>query len=180
MSEFPADAEELFDGAAVSAALDAMATRLAADLGEGPVCVWAVMNGGMYPAVDLSRRLQCPLTLDYVHASRYRGATSGGKVQWLHWPETLPAAGTVLLVDDIFDEGHTLAAIRERLAAASDARVITAVLARKHHRRGLDRDWIDHHALDVPDRYVFGCGMDYQEHWRHLPGIWALPASDHR
>lgn len=180
MTEFPAGADELYDEAAVAEAMDGMAARLEAGLAEGPVCLWAVMNGGMYPAVDLSRRLQRPLTLDYVHASRYRGATSGGQVQWLHWPEALPVEGTVILVDDIFDEGHTLAAIRERLATATSARVITAVLARKRHRRGLDRGWVDLHALEVPDRYVFGCGMDYQEHWRHLKGIWALPESDHR
>lgn len=180
MIELPAGAEELYDEVAVAEAMDGMAVRLEADLAEGPVCIWAVMNGGMYPAVDLSRRLQRPLTLDYVHASRYRGTTSGGMVKWLHWPDALPAAGTVVLVDDIFDEGHTLAAIRERLAAATSTRVLTAVLARKRHQRGLDRDWVDHHALEVPDRYVFGCGMDYREHWRHLPGIWALPHADNR
>lgn len=174
MDSFPAGAEALFDAAAVAAAMDRMAAALNADLGDGPVCLWAVMNGGMFPAVDLARRLERPLTLDYVHASRYRGETSGGQVQWLHWPGALPEEGSVILVDDIFDEGHTLAAIRDRLTVASRVRVVTAVLARKRHGRGLRRDWVDHFALEVPDRYVFGCGMDYREHWRHLPGIWAL------
>ena len=169
----PQGAECLFDADQVDRAYDDLAERLDAALPDGPVLLLTVMTGGLFPAVELARRLDRPLTLDYVHATRYRGATRGGDIEWIRWPRVPDDAGTVLLIDDIFDEGHTLAAVRERLAAHHP--VTTAVLALKQHDRGLPRDWVDHVALDVPDRYVFGCGMDYAERWRELPEIWALP-----
>ncbi len=170
----PEGAVCLFDAEQVAHAYDALADRLDDALPDGPVLLLTVMTGGLFPAVELARRLDRPLTLDYVHATRYRGATRGGDIEWIRWPRLPDAAGTVLLVDDIFDEGHTLAAVRDRIAAHH--RVTTAVLALKQHDRGLPRDWVDHSALDVPDRYVFGCGMDHAERWRELPEIWALPA----
>ncbi|MEX0916398.1 MAG: hypoxanthine-guanine phosphoribosyltransferase, partial [Wenzhouxiangellaceae bacterium] len=98
------------------------------------------------------------------------------EIEWLHWPEFPPGEQTLLLIDDIFDEGHTLDAIRARLPERF--RVVTVALALKQHERGLDRDWIDLHGLVVPDIYVFGCGMDYRENFRELPDIWALPSND--
>lgn len=171
--EWPEGAEEIYSAGQVAAGLDRLAESVAGRIGTGPVTVLVVMNGGMYPAVELTRRLDLPLTVDYVHASRYREQTTGSDIQWLRWPEQPLAGRTVVVVDDIFDEGYTLAAIRDRLGECG--LVITAVLARKSHDRGLARDWVDHFALEVPDRYVFGCGMDYKGHWRHLPGIWAMP-----
>lgn len=169
----PEGAERLFDAAEVAAAYDALAERLDAVLPDGPILLLTVMNGGLFPAVELARRLDRPLAMDYVHATRYRGGTRGGEIDWIRWPQLPEASQPVLLVDDIFDEGHTLAAVRERIAAQHP--VTTAVLALKRHERGLPRDWIDHYGLEVPDRYVFGCGMDHAEQWRELPEIWALP-----
>lgn len=169
----PDGAECLFDEAAVGRAYDGLADRLAAALPRGEILMLTVMTGGLFPAVELASRLDRPMQIDYVHATRYRGGTRGGEIEWVRWPALPVSRRTILLVDDIFDEGNTLAAVRERLA--DDHHVVTAVLARKLHDRGLARDWIDHYGLDVPDRYVFGCGMDYHEHWRELPAIWALP-----
>ena len=76
------------------------------------------MKGGMYPAVELSRRLGGALRMDYVHATRYREATSGGEIHWQHWPDSLELGDHVVLVDDIFDEGYTMAAVAERLRCA--------------------------------------------------------------
>ena len=169
----PANAECLFEAERVQAAYDDLAQRLDGALPDGEVLLLTVMTGGLFPAVELARQLDRPLRIDYVHATRYRGALRGGEIDWVRWPRLPDRRCTVLLVDDIFDEGNTLAAVRDRLCEKHD--VTTAVLARKQHDRGLPRDWIDYHGLDVPDRYVFGCGMDYAEHWRELPGIWALP-----
>ncbi|NKI34415.1 hypoxanthine-guanine phosphoribosyltransferase [Wenzhouxiangella sp. XN79A] len=169
----PEGAERLFDAAQVAAAYDRLAVRLDAALPEGPVLLLTVMTGGLFPAVEVARRLKRPITIDYVHATRYRGATRGGEIDWIRWPALPDSSRQVLLVDDIFDEGHTLAAVRDRIASHHD--VTTAVLALKRHDRGLPRDWIDHYGLEVPDRYVFGCGMDHAERWRELPEIWALP-----
>lgn len=172
-AEWPEHAEEIVTAEIVADALSGMAERLKRRLEPGPLRVVAVMNGGMYPAVELTRRLERPHTLDYVHATRYRGGTAGGEIEWIRAPREDLAGQDVLLVDDIFDEGYTLAAIRERVSGAR--RVLTAVLALKLHDRGLPRDWVDEHAIEVPDRYVFGCGMDYLGNWRHLDSIWALP-----
>lgn len=174
---WPDGAECLFTPEDVSRALDAQAERVARLVGEGEVLsMVALMKGGMYPAIELSRRIDSALRIDYVHATRYREATSGGEIHWQHWPANLSPADHVVLVDDIFDEGHTMAAVTQRLREQGVDQVTTAVLVRKRHDRGLDRDWVDDHALEVPDRYVFGCGMDYQGLWRQLDGIWALPS----
>lgn len=174
---WPDGAECLFTPAEVARALDAQAQRLERIAGAGKVLsIVALMKGGMYPAVELGRRLSSALRLDYVHATRYREATCGGEIHWQHWPEDLAVGDHVLLVDDIFDEGVTMAAVAQRFREQGAERLSTAVLVRKQHDRGLGRDWIDDFALEVPDRYVFGCGMDYQGLWRQLDGIWALPS----
>lgn len=170
---WPAGSDRILGAAEVSAALDRQAERLTRRLGDrADVTLMALMNGGLYPTVELARRLDFPFRMDHVHATRYRGATFGGELQWGRWPQSI--GGCVVLVDDIFDEGHTLQAVRQRLLDDGAEQVITAVLALKQHDRGLPRDWIDDAALAVPDRYVFGCGMDWQGYWRQLDDIWAL------
>lgn len=173
-SRWPRNARRLHDAATVETALAGQAARLAPDLeGRNPL-ILVVMTGGMYPAAALTRHFGFPLTLDYVHATRYRGETSGGYLEWARRPSESVTGRHVLVVDDIFDEGYTLQAVVEACRGQDAAGVTTAVLVRKQHDRGLPRDWIDDAALDVPDAYVFGCGMDYREHWRQLPDIWAL------
>jgi hypoxanthine phosphoribosyltransferase len=174
---WPSGAECLFSAEAVARALDAQAERLGRMAGpDEVVSLVALMKGGMYPAIELGRRLSGAVRFDYVHATRYREGTRGGEIDWQHWPEAMSPGDHVILVDDIFDEGYTMQAVIDRLRKQGVQRVTTAVLALKRHDRGLDRGWVDDHALEVPDRYVFGCGMDYQGLWRQLDGIWALPA----
>ena len=171
---WPDGSELLLPAASVADALDRQAERLSRLLGQRDgVTMMVLMNGGLYPAVELAKRMDFPFAMDHVHATRYRGATTGGQLHWGRWPDEV--TGTILLVDDIFDEGHTLEAVRDRLLTDGAEAVITAVLALKQHERGLARDWVDDAALTVPDRYVFGCGMDWNGFWRQLDGIWALP-----
>jgi hypoxanthine phosphoribosyltransferase len=107
------------------------------------------------------------------------GATTGGDIRWVQRPRQDLRGRTVVLVDDIFDEGHTLAALRGHCLDAGAARVFTAVLARKRHGRPVGDAAPDFVGLEVGDDYVFGCGMDLAGHWRHLPGIYALdPAGE--
>lgn len=170
-------AREIVPPAEVERAVTAQAERLAPVLSARNPQVVVAMNGGLYYAAALTRRWHFPMTLDYVHATRYRGTTRGSR---LHWERPLPASAIggrhVVLLDDIFDEGHTLAAIAQSCHDHGALSVLTAVLVRKVHNRGLPRDWVDDAALEVPDRYVFGCGMDYKEGWRQLPGIWEIDA----
>ena len=171
---WPVGSDLILSALEVGHALDRQAERLMDWLGpRDAVTMVVLMNGGLYPAVELAKRLNFPFAMDHVHATRYRGATRGGELHWGRWPDVVE--GSVVLVDDIFDEGHTLEAVRDRLLADGAEEVRTVVLALKDHGRGLPRDWVDDFALTVPDRYVFGCGMDWQGYWRQLDDIWALP-----
>lgn len=92
---------------------------------------------------------------------------------WRKHPELDLAAQTVIVVDDILDEGDTLAAIKEYCAAEGAARVLTAVLVEKIRPR-ITNVQADYLGLTVPNRYVFGCGMDYEGFWRNADGIFAV------
>jgi len=169
--------ELVVDRATLDAAITAMAKPIARDYaGEVPVYL-TVMHGGLQFAGQLSLELGAlglDLTFDYLHATRYRGATTGGDLVWKHRPATALYARRVLLVDDILDEGYTLTAVREwcMQQGATDVRI--AALAVKRHDRVIDGIAADYVGLEVPDRYVFGFGMDYHEQGRNLPGIYAL------
>jgi hypoxanthine phosphoribosyltransferase len=160
---------------AVTTALDRMADEITAALDGTLPIVICVLNGGIIPTGHLLTRLAFPLETDYLHATRYRGKTTGKReIDWLCKPH-LPLQGrTVLLVDDILDEGHTLKAISEYCRCCGAARVYTAVLVEKHHDRRVAGMTADFTGLAVEDRYVFGCGMDYKGYLRNLNGIFTL------
>lgn len=168
------EAELLCSVERVKAALDHMAMEINAGLGDRNPLLLVVMNGGLIPAARLFTRLDFPFQVDYLHATRYRSGTQGGAIQWIAWPRISLEGRVVLVIDDIFDEGHTLKAILEKLRQSGAREVYSAVLANKIHNRkepGLTVDFI---GLEVEDRYVFGCGMDYKEYLRNLPAIHAL------
>lgn len=168
-----ARADELYSPAQVNAALDRMADEIRTALADTDPIVHCVMTGGLIPAGHLLTRLNFPLHIDYLHATRYRGATRGGELHWITRP-ALPFAGrTVLVVDDILDEGLTLAAIVEYLRDAGAAAVHSAVLVRKRHDRRPAHIKADFVGLEVEDRYVFGCGMDFHGYHRNLLGVYA-------
>lgn len=164
----------LFSLQQVEHAMDAMAVDISSQLAGQEPLVLAVMNGGLIPAGRLLSRLDFPLRYDYVHATRYREQTRGHELHWERRP-ALPLEGRrVLLVDDILDEGHTLLALMEACREMGAEAVFSAVLCTKRHGRGADIQ-ADFVALEVPDRYVFGYGMDYQGYLRNAPGIFAIP-----
>ena len=132
------------------------------------------MQGALPFAGQLATAIDAMLEFDYVHATRFRGTTTGGELKWMRRPTSVLRGRTVLLVDDILDEGHTLKAIRDWCFDEGAARVLLAVLCEKRHGRtvpGLSADFV---GVEVPDRYVFGYGMDYHELGRNLPAIYAL------
>lgn len=166
-------AEQLFAEADIDQALDRMALALRhAVAGANPILM-VVLNGAVVFAGHLLPRLDFPLEVDYIHATRYRGALTGGELAWVAGP-SMPVVGrTVVLLDDILDEGTTLAALAESLQARGASRVLKAVLVTKLRSRAPDLA-ADFSGLDVPDRYVFGCGMDYEGYLRNTKGIYAL------
>jgi hypoxanthine phosphoribosyltransferase len=174
LAEVMQSAELIHDRATIEAALDRMAVEITERLaGERPVYI-TVLTGGLITAGMLAPRVGIDLDFDYVHVTRYRGETEGGELHWRARPRHALRDRTVLFVDDILDEGDTLAALRDYALAEGANQVRIAVLTRKVHNRcvpGLTADFV---GLTVPDRYVFGFGMDYYEQGRNLFGIYAL------
>jgi len=169
------EAECLADGPTVDAAIERMASNVTARLSNADPLVLVVMNGGLIPAGRLLPRLDFPLELSYLHATRYGLSSQGGAIEW-HTPPNINVRGrTVLVVDDILDVGHTLLAIIERLLEQGASEALTAVLIDKQHDRkarpGLKADFT---GLELPDRFLFGSGMDYRGYWRNAVGIHAV------
>lgn len=168
-----ANAECIASADTVQAVINRLADEISATLAAELPLVLAVMGGAVVFAGQLLPRLNFPLEFDYLHVTRYRGQTSGGEVEWRVLPGQNVAGRDVLVLDDILDEGETLAAIREKLMDMGAGRVWSAVLTNKDN--GLDKPiQADFVGLDVPNRYVFGCGMDAYGLWRNLPAIYAL------
>ncbi len=169
-------ADCLYPAAVVEQALDSMAARVTEAVGKSNPLMVCVMTGGVVPFGKLLPRLQFPLQIDYVHATRYGKELTGGQLQWISGPHVEARDRTVLLVDDILDEGATLAGIEARYHAEGANQVLKAVLVVKQRARSHDVK-IDFAGLEVPDRYVFGYGMDYKSYLRNVPGIYAEAGS---
>ena len=169
-----ARADLIYSKADIDTAYDRMAMAISERLRDSNPVVMAVMVGGMIPAGQLLPRLDFPLLMDYLHASRYRGATRGGELHWLVRPSASLQDKVVLLIDDILDEGVTLAEICKACREAGAREVYIAVLLDKRAKRknGLQADFV---GYEIDDRYVFGCGMDYKGYLRNVPGIYAIP-----
>ena len=169
-----ANADCLHDAEAIAAAYDRLAAAITAEYAERNPLLLCVMIGGLQPTAEIVKRLRFPFQLDYLHATRYRGNTSGGGLLWKRQPPAILEGRHVLVIDDILDEGHTLVAIRKTLEEFGSASLKVAVLAEKIHDRRAPGAHAEFIGLSVSDRYVFGCGMDYKEYWRQLPAIYAL------
>ncbi|HQZ02608.1 MAG TPA: hypoxanthine-guanine phosphoribosyltransferase [Thauera sp.] len=170
-----AEADCLADGATVEAALDRMAQAITDRLADRNPLVYAVMNGGLILAGRILPRLPFPLEVAYLHATRYGHALQGTLLDWRVRPAQDLRGRNVLVLDDILDEGHTLKAIIEHLQAEGAAEVLSAVLVHKvHDRKAYPGMRADFSGLDIADRFLFGCGMDYKGYWRNAPGIYAI------
>jgi len=168
-----ADAELIVSAAAVQESMDQLAAAISARLAQANPLALTVMNGAVFFAGQLLPRLRFPLECDYLHATRYRNTTSGHAIQWLAMPRVPLAGRTVLVLDDILDEGVTLAAIKDRVLAEGAGECLIAVLAEKALGRAkpVEADFV---GMQLPSRYVFGCGMDVNGAWRNLPEIYAV------
>jgi hypoxanthine phosphoribosyltransferase len=165
----------LFTTKEVEAALDRMAINIHQQLHDKNPIILCVMIGGMVPTGNLLPRLDFPLEVDYIHATRYQGEIRGGELHWKVKPNVSIAGRTVLIVDDILDGGVTLAAIIEEIKTLGVEAVYTAVLVDKHQKRlenGLKH--ADFVGLQVDDHYIFGYGMDYNDYLRNAPGIFIV------
>jgi len=169
-------ADLLCDEAAVRAAIARLAAEITASLKGRYPLVLAVMGGSVFFAGHILPRLRFPLEFDYIHASRYGNTTSGGEIVWKVEPRENVRGRCVLVLDDILDGGQTLAAIRDRVNSLGAAAFYSAVLTDKDI--GRDKPIVpDFVGLKLPNRYVFGCGMDVSGAWRNLPEIYAVKDS---
>jgi len=170
-----AEAECLFNETEVTAALDRMAAAITARMAGANPVVLCVMHGGLIVSGRLLPMLRFPLESGYLHATRYGHELCGSHLDWRVRPTEDLRGRTVLLVDDVLDEGVTLAAIIDYCQAEGAREVLTAVLVDKDHPRKARPDLTgDFVGLVAPDRFLFGCGMDYKGYWRNLPAIYAM------
>ena len=176
LSDALAHADLIHDQTALSAAIARIGSEIDRALDGRPALFLIVMQGALVFAGQLATAISTPLAFDYVHATRYRGATRGGELLWIRQPASALVGATVLLVDDILDEGHTLKAIRDFCLEQGAARVLLTVLCEKRHGRTVPNLKADFVGVEVPDRYVFGYGMDFHEQGRNLPAIYAVDA----
>jgi hypoxanthine phosphoribosyltransferase len=168
-----ANADLIHSEKTVQDALAQVAGVIRERLADKNPLVLCVMTGGVIFCGQLLPKLDFPLDFDYLHATRYGPETQGGKISWRMAPWTSVKGRTVLVVDDILDEGVTLAAVKESLSRLGAAEVLLAVFADKLNGKAkpISADFV---GLTVPDRFVFGYGMDVDGAWRNLPAIYAM------
>lgn len=166
-------AEELCSVSVVSAAVERIAQEITRKLGDRNPLVLGVMRGSVVFAGRLLPLLRFPLEFDYLDVTRYGDDTRGGTITWKVSPGTAVAGRVVLVVDDILDQGHTLSAIRGKMLDAGALEFYSAVFADKDIGRAkpIVADFI---GVRLPNRYVFGFGMDVRGAWRNLPAVYAL------
>ncbi|WP_301101571.1 hypoxanthine-guanine phosphoribosyltransferase [Propionivibrio sp.] len=168
-----AAADLIHSAETVAAAVGRVAGEISEKLGDTHPLLLCVMSGGVPFAGQLMTQLHFPLDFDYMHVTRYGQDTAGGALSWRSAPWTPVKGRTVLVLDDILDEGLTLAAIVERMMQLGAKACYTAVATDKLNGKDkpIKADFV---ALNVPDRFVFGYGMDVRGQWRNLPAIYAM------
>ncbi len=171
--EFLRNAEIVCTAENVQAAVARMAREINATLGDRHPLVLSVMGGAVIFTGQLLPLLDFPLDFDYLHVTRYGSAHKGGALTWKVAPGESVAGRVVLVLDDILDEGETLAAVRQRVLELGAAACYCAVFADKANgkQKPIQPDFT---GIVVPDRFVFGFGMDIEGAWRNLPAVYAL------
>ena len=166
-------AELIYSEQAVKESITAIASQLNQDYANDTPVVLCVMGGGVVFTGQLLPQLSFPLEFDYVQATRYHGATEAKDLQWIIKPKKTIKNRNVLILDDILDEGVTVNAIFNECVLLGARSVKTAVLVEKvlDKHKPIHADYV---GLSVPNRYVFGCGMDVYGWWRNLPAVYAL------
>jgi len=166
------EAELIHSEQVVSQTVQRMADDITQALSHQQPLVLCVMGGAVVFTGQLLPQLRFPLDFDYLHLTRYDKALMGGEIRWQVEPRENMQDRVVLVLDDILDEGITLAAIRDKVLENGAKAFYSAVLAEKEtgQSKPFRADFV---GLSVPNRYVFGFGMDIHGAWRNLPAIYA-------
>ncbi len=166
-------AELILPADEVRAAVMRVSREINAALADAHPLVLSVMGGAVVFTGQLLPLLEFPLDFDYVHVSRYGDARQGGELHWKVQPRENIRDKVVLVLDDILDEGGTMAAIKQRVMELGAREFYSAVFADKLNGKAkpVRADFV---GVEVPDRFVFGFGMDVHGAWRNLPAIYAV------
>lgn len=173
INKIKSESDCLCGSAQLNEVLNKLAKKITIDLEDKQPILLCVMTGGIIPVGHLATRLSFPLQMDYIHATRYQGETSGGELHWIQEPSLSLEGRNILIVDDIFDEGITLQEIDKYCKAKEAAEVYSAVLVNKVHTRKVDYA-PDYIGINIEDRYLFGFGMDYKNYLRNINAIHAV------
>jgi hypoxanthine phosphoribosyltransferase len=171
------NAEEIVDRDQVQSAVrqvaDTLNERFANPEDAAFPLVLGVMGGAVVFTGSLLPQLSFPLEFDYIHVTRYGDDDRGGEVVWKVIPRQNVHGRTIVVLDDILDEGETLAQVKQRLLDMGAAEVIVVVFADKDIKRSkpIQADIV---GLTIPDQFVVGFGMDVHGYWRNLPGLWVI------
>ena len=172
-------AECLYDETQLGIALDRMASAMTRELRDANPVMLCVMVGALIPMGHLLTRLSFPLTVDYVHATRYQGSSRGGDLHWLVEPRHPLKDRTVVIFDDIMDGGLTLSAILDYCQQMGARKVYTAVMVDKKREREpgvyFEPDFV---GVETENRFLFGFGLDFEEYLRNAPGVFAVADED--
>lgn len=171
--ELMSNAEMLVSEAQINAALDVMSQQITDTLKDEFPLVLSIMGGAVVFTGQILPKLLFPLEFDYIHISRYNNKIEGGEFTWLRSPQETVKGRAVLVLDDLLDEGHTMAAVREKILAMGAKSFHCAVFANKliDSPKPMAADFV---GTDVPNYYIFGFGMDAYGLWRNLPAIYAM------
>ncbi|AFJ01808.1 Hypoxanthine-guanine phosphoribosyltransferase [Methylophaga frappieri] len=173
-ASLPIGATCLYTLEEIQSKLVTLAAQVNRDYQDKNLILLCVMNGAVVTLGQILPHLQIACEIDYVHVSRYGDALQGGELNWLARPQTALQGRHVLLIEDIYDEGYTLTALRQFCEQSGADSVRCLALTNKQHQRkqGATPEYL---GLEVPDSYVFGFGMDIRGYWRNAPGIFMIP-----
>lgn len=168
----------LIDEAQIRQQVEELGQKISQEYVGKPLTVLGVLTGSIVLVSDLIRNIKVPLQVGFVEASSYRGKTTVASELKINLDSLPDLCGRdVLLVDDIFDTGRTLSALHLAIAERGPSSVKSAALLWKIGRLAVDYQ-PDFHCFQIPDEFVVGYGLDYNDDYRHLPFIGVLEDGD--
>lgn len=173
MPEIPSYFELLFTAAQLEKRIAAMAAQIDQDYAGRSIHLVGVLRGATTFLADLSRKLEVPITMDFIAVNSYEGTTSSGVVKLVKDLEESVESRHVLIIEDIIDSGLTVNYIMEMLQNRKPASLALCALLDRPHRRKVDVD-LAYCGFTIPDRFVVGFGLDFEQQWRQLPDIWTI------
>jgi hypoxanthine phosphoribosyltransferase len=173
MLEIPSYFQQLFSSQQIAARVDELGAQITADYEGRNLHLIGVLRGATTFLADLTRRIQLDLTYDFIAVSSYEGTSSTGQVKLVKDLEESVESRHILVVEDILDSGLTMNYIREMMQQRKVASLGLCTLLDRPHGRKVSLP-IDYSGFTIPDKFVVGYGLDFEQKWRNLPDIWAI------